>query len=71
MKPVSASLHNSQWVFLRPVSHQVQRFFPGEDGTLEKVHESREVPQWVEKLREEQEKNGVIYVDSIGEVFEK
>jgi hypothetical protein len=46
-------------------------FFPSEDGTLEKVHEGREVPQWVEKLREEQEKNSVIYVDSIGEVFEK
>ena len=28
MKPVSASLHNSQSVSLRQVSHQVRRFFP-------------------------------------------
>jgi hypothetical protein len=46
-------------------------YFPCSDGTLEKVHEGREVPQWVEKLREEEEKHGVIYVDSIGEIFEK
>jgi hypothetical protein len=46
-------------------------YFPLRDGTLEKVHEGSEVPRWVERLRAEQEKHGVIYVDSIGEVFEK
>jgi hypothetical protein len=45
--------------------------FPRDNGTMEKANEGREVPRWIETLREEQEKNGIIYVDSIGEVFEK
>jgi hypothetical protein len=59
--------------FRRRSRHRVtkRRLLSLQRGNLGEGSRRSRSTKWIEKLREDQEKHGVIYVDSIGEVFKK